>query len=93
MACGQLDDVLVLAPDIALSRANRTDVRLVLIGGEPRYADLDLVDELDVRHALMPVQVDGRFKLLARDLISALHEATVQEPGLDLHHHLLESVS
>lgn len=95
LRCGQLADVLVLPPGVALSRATRADVRLVLVGGVPRYADADLVDQLGARDALKPVQVDGHAKLLAADLVAALQAAAIGEPGLELHHfpRMTESVS
>ncbi|HEY4079258.1 MAG TPA: hypothetical protein VGM81_01065 [Burkholderiaceae bacterium] len=96
LGCGQGADVLVLQSGIALSRATRADVRLVLIDGEPRYADPDLGDELGVGDALVPVQVDGHAKLLAAELVAALRAAVIQEAGLDLQHHphrMTEAVS
>ena len=101
LACGQLADVLVLPPGLALSQATRADVRLVLVGGEPRYADPDLLEELGAIDRLMPVRVDGHAKLLDAELVTTLRAAAVQEPGLDLlhhhhhhhHHRLPESVS
>ena len=80
---GALADILVLPADVPLSRAQRADVRLVLLGGEPQYADSVYAAEFecDVEHA--QVEVDGRAKWLPEGLISRLENAAILEPGLE----------
>lgn len=82
---GRLADILLLPAGQALSGSSRADIRLLLIGGRPRYADPDLAEvfeSLDPAAALAPVHVDGRAKRLARQLVAALRQSTLQEPGL-----------
>ena len=81
---GAQADLLVLPAGLPLSRARRADVRLVLVGGEPRYADPDLAAAFGAAADLLPVRVDGRPKYLARSLVQALGEAQIGEPGLEL---------
>lgn len=66
-------DLIALPPGLPLSRATRTDLRLVVVGGRPLYADPDLGELL----GLLPVRVDGRAKAIAPHLL-------VAEPGLEL---------
>jgi len=73
-------DLIALPPGLALASATRADLRLVIKGGRPLYADADLGVEL----GLAPVRVDGRIKALAPHLVAALRETRLQEPGLDL---------
>ena len=86
--CGRLTrgaraDLLVLPKDLPLSQARRADVRLVMVGGVPRYADPDLAEAFGASADLVPVRVDGRPKWLARSLVRALDEACIGEPGLE----------
>jgi len=82
---GRLDaglraDLIVLPPDLPLASATRADLRLVIVGGRPLYADADLGKAL----GLVPVRVDGQAKALARHLVDALLATPLQEPGLEL---------
>jgi cytosine/adenosine deaminase-related metal-dependent hydrolase len=81
---GRLADVLVLPAGLPVSRARRADVRLVLVGGRPRYADPDLAAAFGREAALGAVEVDGRAKRLARPLLEALRRVGLREPGLDV---------
>ena len=81
LTAGALADLVVLPAGLPLSRASRADIRLVLVGGVPRYADPDLAQALDAD--LVEVRVDGRRKCLARPLVDALRESPLHEPGLD----------
>ena len=83
LAPGALADVVVLPAGLPLSRASRADVRLVLVGGVPRYADPDLARALGGEADLVEVRVDGRRKYLSRSLVDALRAARIHEPGLD----------
>jgi hypothetical protein len=81
---GALADVLVLPEEACLSRAGRADVRMVLVGGEPRYVDLDYAAAFgaDVEH--VRVEVDGRTKCLSGRLFAQLAKARVHEQRLAL---------
>ncbi len=83
LARGALADLVVLPAGLPLSRAVRADLRLVLVGGVPRYADPDLAQALGEHADLVEVRVDGRRKFLARSVVDALREARVHEAGLD----------
>ena len=83
LARGALADLVVLPAGLPLSRAVRADVRLVLVGGVPRYADPDLAQALGEHAKLVEVRVDGRRKFLARSVVDALQAACIREPGLD----------
>ncbi len=84
LAPGHLADVLVLPADRPLGQAERADVRLVLVGGQPRYADPDLGAAFGPSADLVQVTVDGRRKLLAVAVVEALQASPLQEPGLGL---------
>lgn len=84
---GRLDvglraDLIALPAGLPLARATRADLRLVVVGGRPLYADADLGETL----GLVPVRVDGRLKALAPHLVQALRVTPLQEPGLELLH-------
>ena len=85
---GALADLVVLPEGLALSRATRADIRLVLIDGVPRYADPDLARSFGGAADLAEVRVDGRRKYLSRSLVAALSAAQIHEPGLDVLHEL-----
>lgn len=72
LAPGLRADLIALPPGLPLSRATRADLRLVVVGGRPLYADADLGETL----GLVPVRVDGRLKAIAPHLLIA-------EPGLE----------
>jgi cytosine/adenosine deaminase-related metal-dependent hydrolase len=78
-----LADLVVLPAGLPLSQASRTDIRLVLVGGVPRYADPDLAEAFGREADLVEVRVDGHRKFLARPLVDALVAAQIHEPGLD----------
>jgi len=80
---GACADFVVLPADMHLTQARRSDLRLVVVAGQPRYADRDLGAAFDPL-AFDPVRVDGRDKLLARGLVAMLREADIAEPGLEL---------
>lgn len=75
LAPGLRADLVVLPRDLPLSQATRADLRLVMVGGRVLYADADLGEPL----GLVPVQVDGRRKALAAELLGR-----AAEPGLVL---------
>jgi cytosine/adenosine deaminase-related metal-dependent hydrolase len=91
LAPGRLADVLVLPAGLPLSRSTRADLRLVLLGGQPRYADPDLAEAFGADAGLVPVEVDARPKTLARTLVAALQGSALHEPGLTLEGRVLEA--
>lgn len=82
LAPGALADLVVLPAGLPLSQASRADIRLVLVGGVPRYADPDLAAAFGGDADLVEVRVDGRRKCLARSLVDALRGSRIHEPGL-----------
>ena len=82
LAPGAFADLVVLPAGLPLSQAVRADIRLVLVGGVPRYADPDLARAFGSDADLVEVRVDGRRKFLARPLVDALRGARIHEPGL-----------
>ena len=80
---GALADLVALPAGMPLTQARRSDLRLVVVGGQPRYADPALALAFD-DPAFDAVRVDGRDKRLARHLAVALRAAGIAEPGLDL---------
>jgi cytosine/adenosine deaminase-related metal-dependent hydrolase len=83
-------DLLALPPLAAdpfetLLRATRAQVRLVLVGGEPRLCAADLATEFSaVAGGLAPVRVDGADKRLAAGLARRLRRAQAAEPGVEV---------
>jgi cytosine/adenosine deaminase-related metal-dependent hydrolase len=75
-------DLVVLPAEKDLLNATRSDVRLVIVGGEARYGDEDVASALAPEGFMAAVQVDGRAKLLARFLVEALQAASSAEEGL-----------
>jgi cytosine/adenosine deaminase-related metal-dependent hydrolase len=84
LAPGMLADLLVLPAGVSLSSAARADVRLVIIGGTPRYADGVYADIFDDAVWWAPVEVDGRRKFLDGGLVGAVSATGLSEPGLTL---------
>ncbi len=82
LAPGALADLVVLPAGLPLSQAVRADIRLVLVGGVPRYADPDLARAFGGDADLVEVRVDGCRKYLARSLVDALRGARIHESGL-----------
>jgi cytosine/adenosine deaminase-related metal-dependent hydrolase len=92
---GRLDpgcpaDLIVLPaprcdPYAGLLAPDRSKVRLVMIGGRPLYADLDLW-ALFIAAGVRPepVWVDGCEKLLADWIVARLRKASIGEAGLHL---------
>jgi cytosine/adenosine deaminase-related metal-dependent hydrolase len=81
---GASADLLVVPMGRELTRVPRTDVRLVVIEGIPRYGDADYVDALGLRAEFGELQIDGRHKLLATDLLERLSSCRAREAGIDL---------
>jgi cytosine/adenosine deaminase-related metal-dependent hydrolase len=79
LATGARADLLVMPAGLALSRAVRGDVRLVVIGGTPAYGDPAYMGT-----EAAAVRVDGRPKGLAGPLAQRLAAAVLREEGLEL---------
>jgi len=77
-------DLIVLPPQLPLSRATRADIRLVMVEGRMLYADLHYAAALAPASQWLEVLVDGRPKALDRTLALRLAESDVREPGLDI---------
>jgi cytosine/adenosine deaminase-related metal-dependent hydrolase len=84
LTTGSRADLLVLPAGMPLSQATRADVRLVLIGGVALYADPDYAQVMAPMTHWAAVRVDGRPKMLARGLVSALAAASANEDHLDI---------
>jgi cytosine/adenosine deaminase-related metal-dependent hydrolase len=65
----------------ALGNISRVDLRAVIVKGEVRVADADLTPLLP---SATRVRLDGREKLLARDLAERCVRNSIREPGLEL---------
>jgi cytosine/adenosine deaminase-related metal-dependent hydrolase len=73
------------APASALVASTRGDVRLVMIDGQPLYAEPTLAPAFDaLRMPYARVSVDDEPRLLARWLARRAAAMTVREPGLDV---------
>jgi cytosine/adenosine deaminase-related metal-dependent hydrolase len=81
---GMLADLLVLPRSLALSEADRGDVRMVVVGGRMRYGDVDYARAVGPASQWLDVAVDGRGKVLDRALADRLASTGVNEPGLEL---------
>jgi hypothetical protein len=84
LAAGSHADLVVLPAGAELSRVTRADIRLVVLGGIARYADEDYARVIGPPEMWSPIRVDGRPKMLARSLATALAATSCVEPGLDL---------
>lgn len=84
IAPGRRADLLVLPAGLALERAERAEIRLVVLDGTPLYGDLDFARALGPAGHWVEVCVDGRAKALARSLVERLVFLEPQEPGLKL---------
>jgi cytosine/adenosine deaminase-related metal-dependent hydrolase len=84
LVAGMLADLLVLPRSLALSDAERCDVRMVVVGGQMRYGDVDYAHAMGPASQWQDVIVDGRNKALERGLANRLARAGVDEPGLVL---------
>lgn len=79
---GALADLLALPRSMALSSADRGDLRMVMVGGRMRYGDSDCAHAIAPASQWLEVTVDGRRKVLDRSLAELLRRADVREPGL-----------
>jgi len=87
--CGVLNagaraDLLILPARMPLSRATRADIRLVLLDGIARYGDRDLAHSMAPQSHWLQIAVDGRAKILDRNIAALLDNAGMSEQGLEL---------
>ena len=77
-------DLLVLPAGMELSSACRAEVRLVMLGGRALYADPDYACVVAPAGHWVEVRIDGKPKMLERELVAALRAASVSEPGVEI---------
>lgn len=83
---GYRADILVLPREVALSRATRASVRLVIRGGAVCLADPPYADALRSLAGWVDVDVDGSVKRLDAHIARLLHDAGADENGLTIAH-------
>jgi len=81
---GLLADLLVVPADRPLSEVSRTDIKLVVVGGIPRYADEAHAGMLAPPAFWSRIRVDGCPRMLESTVTCALSAAGCREPGVDL---------
>lgn len=87
---GAQADLLILPapqtePARDLLQFSRVDMQLVLIGGKPRYGDLAMVDVFSHTNvATEKIRLDGKPKLLARNIARRLKHSSINEEGIEL---------
>ncbi|MGC1521852.1 MAG: amidohydrolase family protein, partial [Steroidobacteraceae bacterium] len=81
---GARADILVLPAGMRLAAANRSDVRLVLVGGAVRYGDKDCAQRATRHTGWTEIRVDGKAKILDGDIARRLSLARTGEPGLEV---------
>jgi cytosine/adenosine deaminase-related metal-dependent hydrolase len=81
---GARADLLILPAGMPLTAARRSDLRLVMLGGEARYGDHEYLHALDAPASFSAVEVDGRAKLLQRSLAALLLSGAMAEPGVSV---------
>jgi len=84
LRAGARADILVLPARTRLAAANRADVRLVMVGGGVRYGDKDYAQRVAPRAGWTEIRVDGKAKILDRDIALHLSRAGTGEAGLEL---------
>ena len=77
-------DILILPARSRLSEVARADVRLVLVNGIVRYGEGDLARRAAPRAEWAEVRVDGRTKILDRNLAARLSASRARESGLEI---------
>jgi cytosine/adenosine deaminase-related metal-dependent hydrolase len=81
---GLLADLLVVPADRPLSGLARTDIRLVVLGGIPRYADEVHAPMVAPPAFWSRIRVDGRPRMLESTLTRAMSAAGCREAGVDI---------
>jgi cytosine/adenosine deaminase-related metal-dependent hydrolase len=81
---GSRADILILPPRSRLSKTTRSDVRLVLRGGNVRYGDKDCAQAVAPTAYLTEVRVDGKPKILDSRIATLLSRSSLHEGGVEL---------
>jgi cytosine/adenosine deaminase-related metal-dependent hydrolase len=81
---GSRADMLILPARTRLAAATRADVRLVLIDGIVRYGDKEWAQRVAPQGEWSDIRVDGRAKVLDRNIATRLSHALTSEIGLEL---------
>ncbi|MBS0419216.1 MAG: amidohydrolase family protein [Proteobacteria bacterium] len=84
LEAGLLADLLVVPGDRPLSQLARTDVRLVVLDGIPRFADEAHAARMAPPEFWSRIEVDGCPRMLESTLARALSAAGCREPGVDI---------
>jgi cytosine/adenosine deaminase-related metal-dependent hydrolase len=84
LGAGLRADLLVLPARVRLGTAVRADIRLVMVGGTPRYGDSDCAGRFARSNEWARVFVDGRPKVLNLHTTRLLADARASEPGLEI---------
>ncbi len=84
LRAGALADLLVLPAGLPLSSATRADIRLLVLGGRPLYADTDYARVMAPPGHWAGIRVDGRQKMLASELAAPLSTAAIVEGGMSI---------
>jgi cytosine/adenosine deaminase-related metal-dependent hydrolase len=77
-------DLLVLPAGATLSRASRTDLRLVMVAGKVRYGDRDYAERAAPNGGWTDVLVDGTPKILDSRIAMLLSMSSANEAGLEV---------
>lgn len=83
LTVGARADLLLMPRDVPLSHGARADVRLVYVGGYPRYADPVYALQLAPRRNWVEIAVDGRRKFLHRSIADQIRAMNICEPGFE----------
>jgi cytosine/adenosine deaminase-related metal-dependent hydrolase len=81
---GARADILVLPAGMPLSKAARQDVRCVMSAGRMRCGDRRYAELLLPESERVAVRIDGREKIVERQLAKLLSAANAIEPGVEL---------
>ncbi len=84
LRAGALADLLIVPAGLPLSRASRSDVRLVMLDGRARYGDKEYAQGATPAADWAEVRVDGRSKVLDSGLAAQLRAVQAREPGVEL---------
>jgi cytosine/adenosine deaminase-related metal-dependent hydrolase len=84
LAVGARADLVVLPAGMPLWQAQRSDLRLVMLGGAARYGDEDYTQRLGAAGEFVALRVDGRGKRLHAMLAALLINGQVSEAGVEL---------
>jgi cytosine/adenosine deaminase-related metal-dependent hydrolase len=84
LKAGARADLLVLPAGMRLATATRADIRLVVLDGRARYGDKDRAQAAAPEAEWADVRVDGKPKVLDRELAVMLRDTSEIEPGLEL---------